>query len=321
MAVGAGRRSPSTRRGGRAQIVAAGANLGGLALGALISGVLAQWAGHALSVPFVVFLGALLLAWVALLGAPETPAPRSPRPRYRPHRVSVPAAARGRFFAAALGTFPHLGVFGILTSLAPSFLAGTLHQPSHALAGAVSFAVFAAAALAQMLTVTRTARQLLAAAIPAQLIGVCLLTAAVWLPTPSLVVLTGVSSSVSAGPDVQRRHRHGVRDVLGGAPSRTTPDVEHGLMYAVARDVTERRKTEAEVERLADEQAALRRVATLVARDASQTELLTAIADECARLFGTQDIGMVRYEGDREQVVMASSGAFRAIFPTGSRQR
>ena len=68
--LGAGNR----RRGGRrrAQVVATGANLGGLGLGALISGVLAQWAGHPLSVPFAVFLGALLLAWVALLAAPET---------------------------------------------------------------------------------------------------------------------------------------------------------------------------------------------------------------------------------------------------------
>jgi PAS domain S-box-containing protein len=100
----------------------------------------------------------------------------------------------------------------------------------------------------------------------------------------------------------------------------TTPDVEHRLMYAVARDVTDRRNTEAEVERLADEQAALRRVATLVARGASQAELFAEIADECARLFGTEDIAMVRYESDRHQLVMASSGAFKAVFPAGSRQ-
>ena len=99
-----------------------------------------------------------------------------------------------------------------------------------------------------------------------------------------------------------------------------TPDVENRLMYAVARDVTERRSAEAEVKRLADEQAALRRVATLVARDASQAELFTVIAKECAQMFGTEDIGMVRYEGDRHQVVMASSGTFKAAFPTGSRQ-
>ena len=100
----------------------------------------------------------------------------------------------------------------------------------------------------------------------------------------------------------------------------TTPDVENGLMYGVARDVTERRQAEAEVERLADEQAALRRVATLVARDASQAELFAAIAEECALLFGTEDIGMVRYEGDREQLALASAGTFRKVFPPGSRQ-
>jgi PAS domain S-box-containing protein len=100
---------------------------------------------------------------------------------------------------------------------------------------------------------------------------------------------------------------------------RTTPDVENRLMYGVARDVTERRKTEAEAKRLANEQAALRRVATLVAHNASQAELFTAIAEECAQLFGTEDVGMVRYEGDSDQVVMASSGTFSAVFPAGSR--
>jgi len=84
----------------RAQIVATGANLGGLGVGGLISGFLAQWASPALRVPFVVFTAALLLAWVALMTAPETRGRRSPRPRYRPQRVSVPARFRGRFLAA-----------------------------------------------------------------------------------------------------------------------------------------------------------------------------------------------------------------------------
>jgi MFS family permease len=182
--LGAGRRPLGGSR--RAQVVATGANLGGLGLGALISGVLAQWVGHPLSVPFAVFLGALLVAWVAILAAPETHERQSPRPSYRPQRVSVPAASRGRFLAAALAASITFAVFGLLTSLGPSFLAGTLHRPSHALAGAVSFAVFAAAALAQTLTASRSTQQLLAAAIPALLLGLGLLTIAVWLPTPSL---------------------------------------------------------------------------------------------------------------------------------------
>jgi GAF domain-containing protein len=77
--------------------------------------------------------------------------------------------------------------------------------------------------------------------------------------------------------------------------------------------------------RLADEQAALRRVGTLVARGASRNEVFTAIAQECAGLFGTADAGtvdieMVRYEDDSTQFVVASSGKFKEALPHGSRK-
>jgi PAS domain S-box-containing protein len=84
-------------------------------------------------------------------------------------------------------------------------------------------------------------------------------------------------------------------------------------VYAIARDVTESR-------RLTQEQAALRRVATLVARDAPQAEVFSAIADSVAELFGTDDISMTRYEGQRTRLIVASSGRFREAFPVGSRQ-
>jgi MFS family permease len=79
-------------------------------------------------------------------------------------------------------------IFGLITSLAPSFLAGTLHEPSHALAGAVSFLLFATAALAQTLTGSRASHQLLAGAIPALLVGIGLLTLALWVPSPSFAI-------------------------------------------------------------------------------------------------------------------------------------
>jgi signal transduction histidine kinase len=49
-------------------------------------------------------------------------------------------------------------------------------------------------------------------------------------------------------------------------------------------------------ERLADEQAALRRVATLVARGVPQRDLFAAVAEEVGRLLGTDFAGMLRYE-------------------------
>jgi MFS family permease len=186
-------------RRSHAQIVAVGANLGGLGLGGLISGALAQWAGHQLLLPFAVFVVLLVLAWTALNTVPETHAPLVPRPRYHPQRVVVPARSRARFFAAALGAAIAFAVFGLLTSLAPTFLAGTLHQPSHLLAGFVSFAALATAALAQTLTASRATRELLAASIPALLAGLALMTIAVWLPSPSLGVFLAGDIIVGAG--------------------------------------------------------------------------------------------------------------------------
>jgi MFS family permease len=183
----------------RAQVVATAANLGGLGLGALIAGALAQWGPDPLRMPFVVFAVLLLLASVALLVAPETRGRLSPRPRYRPQRVSVPPRSRGRFFAAALSAAITFSIFGLLTSLAPSFLAGTLHEPSRALAGAVPFVAFATAALSQALTASRPTHQLLAAAIPSLLAGLGLLTIAVWLPAPSFGVFLAGDVVVGAG--------------------------------------------------------------------------------------------------------------------------
>ncbi len=190
------------RAGGhRAQVVSTAANLGGLGLGGLIAGALAQWVGHALTVPFLALVGALVIGLVAIALAPETRTAPSPRPRYRPQRISVPPRSRSRFFAAATAVAITFAIFGLITSLAPSFLAGTLHEPSHALAGAVSFALFGTAALAQTLAGSREPQQLLAAAIPALLVGVGLLTLALWVPSPSIgVFLAGdLVAGVGAG--------------------------------------------------------------------------------------------------------------------------
>jgi MFS family permease len=122
----------------RAQAVATAANLGGLGLGPLVAGVLAQWVGAPQVVPYAVSLAALALGLALLAVVPETR--ESQRQRYRPQRVSLPAGDRARFFAACAAAAIAFAGFGLFTSLAPSFLAGTLHHPSRALAGAAAFA-------------------------------------------------------------------------------------------------------------------------------------------------------------------------------------
>jgi PAS domain S-box-containing protein len=99
----------------------------------------------------------------------------------------------------------------------------------------------------------------------------------------------------------------------------TTPVVEDGLMYAVARDVTERRQAEAELERLADEQAALRRVATLVVMGVPAAEIFAAVARELERLFDAQATMIGRLEPDGTMVVVGSSGMAIDQMPVGRR--
>jgi PAS domain S-box-containing protein len=97
-----------------------------------------------------------------------------------------------------------------------------------------------------------------------------------------------------------------------------TPVLEDGLLYGVGRDVTDRRQAETELERLVGEQAALRRVATLIAREASQAEVFRAIAEGIRQLLGTEEMRMLRYDGDRSALVVANSGN-QEVLPIGSR--
>lgn len=74
-----------------------------------------------------------------------------------------------------------------------------------------------------------------------------------------------------------------------------------------------------DLRRLADEQAGLRRVATLVARAASQAEVFTAIAKEIGNVLGTEEIRMLRYDDDQTMLVVASAGEQEDMFPVGLR--
>jgi GAF domain-containing protein len=74
-----------------------------------------------------------------------------------------------------------------------------------------------------------------------------------------------------------------------------------------------------DVARLADEQAALRRVATLVARQSSPTEVFRAVAEEVARLLGTGAVGMLRFEPDGTATLVAQSATPWDPPPLGTR--
>jgi PAS domain S-box-containing protein len=97
-----------------------------------------------------------------------------------------------------------------------------------------------------------------------------------------------------------------------------TPVVEDRVMYAAARDVTERRRAEAESARLADEQSALRRVAELVAQQARPEQVFALVTDELSHLLGVKLVRTVRFEADGSTTVVASVGKPVDRMPPGA---
>jgi signal transduction histidine kinase len=71
--------------------------------------------------------------------------------------------------------------------------------------------------------------------------------------------------------------------------------------------------------RLAGEQAALRRVATLVARGAPPEQVFAAVTEEAGRLLPVAYAGMGRYESDDAMTIVAASGSTVDHFPVDRR--
>jgi MFS family permease len=212
----------------RADVVATAANLGGIGLGPLMSGLLAQYAPDPLHVPFYV-AEALMLAGVLVMAlVPETVNRPEPRPAYRPQRVSVPPAARPVFLAAGGAGAVVFAMLGLFTSLAPSFLAGTLHDDSHALAGAIAFLVLGASAASQIMLARSSLRRQFRLGFGMLAIGIAAVTAAIWVVSLPLLVIGGVLAGVGIGATF----KGAVSTVIDIAPVQARGEALAGLFLA-----------------------------------------------------------------------------------------
>jgi signal transduction histidine kinase len=76
-----------------------------------------------------------------------------------------------------------------------------------------------------------------------------------------------------------------------------------------------------EVQRLAEEQAALRRVATIVARECPAAEVFAQVAEEVGLLLQADAAGVWRYEPDGYGTIVGSWGNVQDVLPVGSRSK
>jgi hypothetical protein len=180
-----------------ARTIGTSLTVGGLGIGPLISGFLAQWVTRPLLVPYLVFLGLGVIGLFGLWTAPETvrPAPRAARSQQggnksQPVRLPVPAAA---------GTLAAFAANGLFAGLSGIILTGTLHRDSHALAGVALFLVFASGVLSQLATTKLPAPRVLAIGTTALIAGLVLVVVSVQLATPSLALFLISGALIGAG--------------------------------------------------------------------------------------------------------------------------
>ena len=184
--------------GGRrrmASFVAVVVNLGGLGLGTLLSGLLADHARSPLRLPFIVDLVLLVPAVLGLLVTPETVQRQAFRLRLQ--RLSVPPEVRSVFIRGATAGFGSFAVAGVFSSVAPVFLGAILGRTSHALAGAIVFILFSASIVGQLLVSRLSDRRALILGCALLAGGVGLLALALWIE--SLAALIASASVVGLG--------------------------------------------------------------------------------------------------------------------------
>ncbi|MFD8478623.1 MFS transporter [Kitasatospora sp. NPDC059673] len=142
--------APPGRRA-RAGFVATAANMGGLGLGPLLSGLLAEYTSHPLTLPYLVHLVLLAASFAVTWSLPETVADTVPLRAARPRRPSLPPQVRGVFVPAGIAAFAGFSLLGVFTSVSPAFLAESLDVHNHAAVGAIVCLAFFASTGGQLL--------------------------------------------------------------------------------------------------------------------------------------------------------------------------
>jgi PAS domain S-box-containing protein len=130
----------------------------------------------------------------------------------------------------------------------------------------------------------------------------------------------GVHAGVGA-PVVVDGRVWGVVSAGGGSAVRLPPNAEARLSQFTELIATAIANAQAreELHRLAEEQSALRRIATLVAKGAQPAVVFDAVCQETGRLFEVTSVNLAQFTGDGFNLTMAGWSIHDVHLPTGTR--
>ncbi|GGS85086.1 MFS transporter [Nonomuraea spiralis] len=201
----------------KAALVSTVASVGGLGLGPVLAGVLAQYAPAPQVLPFAVEIVLMVPATAAVV---VLPAARS-RTRWRPRRPEIPAAMRTVFATSGTASFLGFAVIGLFLTLIPAYAANLSGSTNLLLGGAAVALMLLCSALAQLLGYGRPARTLEMAGLPLLATGLVLLALAGALASLPLLL----AATVIAGTGQGLAFLGGLTAVNQGAPAGRHADV------------------------------------------------------------------------------------------------
>ncbi|MCO5968754.1 MFS transporter [Actinoallomurus soli] len=194
-----------------AAVLATAANVGGLSLGTIAAGLLAQFTPAPTRTVFWCYLVVCAVAGIAWLTVPET-SHRRTRRRPRVRRPALPAGASRvhSFLASGVLVAASSGVNGFFSSLVPAFLRDDLGISNLAVIGAGVGALFISALLAQIIAPPALLRRSTGTAVLA--IGMVVIEAALWIHSAPVFIVGTVFAGAAVG--ILFRHGLGVTDAL-----------------------------------------------------------------------------------------------------------
>jgi MFS family permease len=147
---------------------------------------------------FEVYLGLLAVAVIGLVYVPETVGERQ-KLTLRFTGLGIPRNGRSEFIAAGVAGFAAFALLGMFTSLAPSFLGDVLHEHSHAVGGAVVFALFGTATATQLVLARFASRAVMLIGLTVFLAGLALVVAGLSQASLALFLSGTIVSGVAIG--------------------------------------------------------------------------------------------------------------------------
>jgi predicted MFS family arabinose efflux permease len=177
----------------RAALVSTAASMGGLGLGPLLAGLIAQYGPAPQALPFIMEIVLLAPAMAVVATLPQ---PRS-RTRWQPRRPQIPAHMRTVFAASAAPAFLAFAVMGLFLTLIPTYVATLARSGNLLLAGAAVALMLACSVLAQLACYGTAARTLQLRGLPLLAAGLALL--ALTRAAPSLPLLLAAAAVAGAG--------------------------------------------------------------------------------------------------------------------------